>query len=145
MSQKQEIDTLKKLATSDLLVDLRSRPGKPFRELLVSDIGMAVTRDIARNFGGNGTRALRSSIQTVSSALGIRDLRKWDSRERIALERWCPMLALIPGLDGWSRRDKRALIEVIRAKAARNEKSFVGLMQKHKRFREALLNISEFE
>jgi hypothetical protein len=87
-SYRSDIRTLKKLALSDLLVDLRPKPRRPFSELLVSDIGMAVTDDIARNFGGDGRRALRNSLKAVSSALGIRFPGKLAANELLAFERF---------------------------------------------------------
>ena len=144
-SYRSDIRTLKRLALSDMLVDLRPKPRRPFKEMLVSDIGMAVTEHIARNYRSDSVRALRNSLKAVKSVLGIRNLNKWPVNERVAFERWCPMLTLIEDLNNWNMRDKRKLIEIIKAKADIKEKRFVGLMQKHAKFQESLLKIAQSE
>ena len=144
-SYRSDIRTLKRLALSDMLVDLRPKPRRPFKEMLVSDIGMAVTEHIARNYRSDSVRALRNSLKAVKSALGIRNLNKWPVNEHVAFERWCPMLTLIEDLNNWNMRDKRKLIEIIKAKADIKEKRFVGLMQKHAKFQESLLKIAQSE
>ncbi len=141
-SYRCDIKTLKRLALSDLLVDLRPKPRKPFRELQVTKIGMAVTEMIAADFGGDANKAFRDSKRRVLSALGITDLNKWPGDERLCFDRWCPLLNLIGDLNDWNNRDKRRLIEIIRAKGARREKRFVALMQKHKELQEALTELT---
>ena len=123
------------------MVDLRPKPRKPFKELLVSDIGMAVTENIAQDFNGDSGKALRSSIRKVSLELGIRNLKKWPVKERVAFERWCPMLALIPELGNWGAKDRKLLIEIIRSRAAEREKKYVALMQKHELLRESFTKL----
>jgi hypothetical protein len=137
-SYRCDIKTLKRLALSDMLVDLRPKPREPFRELLVTDIGMAVTNMIASDFRGDSRKALRSFGKYVLSALGVTDYGQWSVNERLQFERLCPLLALIGDLPEWRKGEKNRLIEIIKAKGARREKRFVSLMQKHKRFREAL-------
>ncbi len=141
-SYRSDIKSLKKLALSDMLVDLRSQPRRSFRELLVSDIGMAVTKMIAADFGSDGRKALGYAEKYALSALGITGLSKWSNNERLQFERWSPLLVLIGDLPEWSNKDKNRLIEIIKAKAAKREKRFVALMQKHNRFREFLIGLS---
>lgn len=141
-SYRTDLRTLKRLALSDLLVDLRSKPRKPFKELLVSDIGMAVTDYIAGNFGGDGARASRNSIKKVSNQLGVGKLNKWTTGERIAFERWCPMLALIDDLGDWNKKNKHLLIEIIKSRAAEREKNYTSLMRRHRNLQEALAKIA---
>lgn len=52
--------------------------------------------------------------------------------------RACP---LVPSLSSWGREDKRALLKIIRAKSAANEMRYARLLQKHRRLREALLEL----
>jgi hypothetical protein len=137
-SYRCDIKTLKRLALSDMLVDLRPKPRKPFRELPVTDIGMAVTRMIASDYGGDSRKSLKSSGKYVLNALGVTDYGQWSVNERLQFERLCPLMALIGDLPEWRKGEKDRLIEIIKAKGARREKRFVSLMQKHKRFHEAL-------
>jgi len=141
-SYRSDIKTLKKLALSDLLVDLRPKPREPFRELLVSDIGMAVTKMIASDFEGDSQKALMNSRKYLLSALEITGLNKWSDNERFQFERWCPLLALIRDLSDWSKRDKDRLTGIIKAKAAKREKRFIALMQRHEKFQKALTKLT---
>ncbi|UCE66029.1 MAG: hypothetical protein JSU85_14440 [Candidatus Zixiibacteriota bacterium] len=141
-SYRCDIKTLKRLALSDMLVDLRLKPREPFRELLVAAIGMAVTKMIAADFASDGRKALRYAKKYALSSLGITGLSKWTDNERLQFERWSPLLVLIRDLREWSKNDKNLLIEIIRAKAAKREKRFVAIMQKHNRFREFLIGLS---
>jgi hypothetical protein len=47
----------------------------------------------------------------------------------------------VPSLSSWSREEKRALLKIIRAKSAANEMRYARLLQKHRRLREALLEL----
>jgi hypothetical protein len=48
-----------------------------------------------------------------------------------------PALDAIPDLARWSRTDRAALAEVVRAKAGRDERRYLRLMQRHRRLRAA--------
>ncbi len=142
-SYRCDLKTLKKLALSDMLVDLRPRPRRPFKELPVADIGLAVTDNMARrNFGDNET-AIKESLKYVRRALKIGSLKGWSQNERIQLERWSPLLYSIDGLSGWRQKDKRALVALIKAKAAKREKKYVALLQKHNAFQRSLERLAE--
>jgi len=140
-SYRCDIKTLRKLALSDMLVDLRPRPRRRFRELPISGIGMAVTGMIARDFGGDSGKALRSAGEKVISALEITDFGRWSKSDRLQFERLCPLLALIEDLSRWSKNEKKGLIVIIKSKGAKREKKYVALMQKHKKLQAALARL----
>jgi hypothetical protein len=48
-----------------------------------------------------------------------------------------PALGAIPDLARWTREERRAAADVVRAKAGRNERRYLRLMQRHRRLREA--------
>jgi len=137
-SYRCDIKTLRKLALSDMLVDLRPRPRKPFEEMRIADIGMAVTKTIARDFGGDSRKALKSAGKRVLSALEITDFGRWSGNDRLQFERLCPLLALINDLPRWSKKEKKGLVDIIKSKGAIREKKYVALMQRHKKLQEAL-------
>jgi hypothetical protein len=142
-SYRSDLRTLKRLALSDLLVNLRSGSEEPFRELRAADIGMAVTRMIASDFGCDSQKALRSAGKFVISSLGITDYRRWSKNERQQFERLAPLLAVIKDLPEWSKKDKKILLRIIKSRAAIREKGFVQLMQRHKRLKDSLTAISK--
>jgi hypothetical protein len=135
---RTDIKTLKRLALSDLVIDLRSEGEKPYEELLVTKIAFALTRMIAEKYGGDGRKAESDSIRFAKSLLGAGNLKSWTASERLQFRRWSPLLALIPDLPEWRISEKRHLLRIIRSKAARGEKEYVRLLQDHRRLHRAL-------
>ncbi len=45
---------------------------------------------------------------------------------------------ILPGLEGWSREERRALVGVVRAKGGRRESEFVARFDGHRRLRRAI-------
>jgi hypothetical protein len=50
-------------------------------------------------------------------------------------------LAQISDLARWSARDRRALVEIVRAKGGHHEADYLRRMQVHRRLRRALLRL----
>jgi hypothetical protein len=50
-------------------------------------------------------------------------------------------LSLVRDLPQWSKREKEALEKIIRAKSGPEESSYLKLMQKHPRLREAIIRL----
>jgi hypothetical protein len=90
---RSDIKTLKKLALSDMVIDLRPKIEKPYKELLVSRIAFALTHMIAEKYNGDGSKAERNSVRFAKSVLGISSLKSWTVSERLQLRRWSPLLA----------------------------------------------------
>ena len=62
--------------------------------------------------------------------------------EREAWERWSPLVRILPGVESWSARERRALAAVIRAKGGAHESDFVGRFDRHDKLRRALLELA---
>lgn len=103
----------------------------------VRNLGLAVSRRMAERFDGDAARARAASVQYVARALEVRpDNLKQD--ERRAFENLALVLALIDDLDQWTRREKKALVQIIRAKAGASEADYARLMQSHEKLRDWL-------
>jgi hypothetical protein len=50
-------------------------------------------------------------------------------------------LSLIPGLDQWTRAEKRALAAIVQAKQSAPESGYLRLMQRHPKLRAAFLRL----
>ncbi|MGO9086058.1 MAG: hypothetical protein ACLQBK_12590 [Candidatus Sulfotelmatobacter sp.] len=114
-------------------------PG-PWDTFSARNLALRVNRRMAREFDGGSTRIREASVQEIARALGINPAR-WTPAERRSLENWSLVLALIPGLQRWSREEKRSLIQIIRAQSAPNEMRYLRLTQHHARLREQLLRL----
>jgi len=141
-SYRCDLRTLKKLALSDMVIDFTPNAVKPYVELQVTDIGVAVTRNIAADFGGDGEKARISLSRQVAKALGISGLSKWSPLAGTRFGEWSLLLGMIPDLEHWSKEDKSKLISLIKAKADILETVYVNGLQKHKRLRRALVELA---
>lgn len=74
--------------------------------------------------------------------LGFRSLRGFSPHERLWWERWSPLVVALPGVARWTPAEKRALVDLIRAKAARREQEFAAQLDRHRALRRALLRLS---
>lgn len=101
-------------------------------------MGVAATALLSRRFPAAVDRGDRACAQEARSRLGIRTLAGWSASARIAFHRWAPVVLLLPGLEGWSRSERAALGDVIRAKGGRRESDFVQLFDAHPRLPGAL-------
>ncbi|MCA9726846.1 MAG: hypothetical protein R3E12_13355 [Candidatus Eisenbacteria bacterium] len=113
--------------------------------LPLANAGLAVTREMARRFGSDREAALEACRLEAAARLGIAPSRGRRAGvvgsspgERRAWDRWAPLVTVLPGLDRWSRAEKRALVEVIRAKGGRRESEFVHRFDRHRKLRAAL-------
>ena len=122
--------TLRRLAKSDMLLATDGTPPERFRDVQIRAVGLAVTRAIRLRAGGDRAAALARAVRTVGRALGAADVP----------ERFAPVAALVPDLGRWERAERRALLELLKAKEAPRERAFVLASQRHTRWRRWLLD-----
>ena len=104
------------------------------------NLGLAVNRRMAREFGGDASRIRAASERRVARALGLSP-RRLSPLERRAFSSLALVLDLIPDLSRWPRAERDALAAIVRAKASRSERLYLRLMQKHDRLRRALIRL----
>jgi hypothetical protein len=114
-------------------------PG-PWDTFSTRNLGLLVNRRMARDFAGDPRRIRQASTAAVTRALKINPAH-WTPAQRQSLENWSTVLALIPGLARWSAQEKQGVVEIIRAKSARNEMLCLRLTQHHPRLRAELLRL----
>jgi hypothetical protein len=129
--------TLKRFAEAHMFYELSAESGD-WEQFSTRALGIRVNRRMAREFGGDIAAIGQASVRSISRALGIPAAR-WSEAERRALENWALVLAEIPQLDRWVSSEKKRLVQIIRAKAARDEMKYLRLLQAHPRLRGELL------
>ncbi|HEY6929190.1 MAG TPA: hypothetical protein VJA66_05890, partial [Thermoanaerobaculia bacterium] len=138
--------TLKRLATANVLLEPLRRRSEiangqsewdPFH---IRNLGLAVNRRMAREFGGDAERMRRAALRRVSSILGA-ELDRWPDPARRAFDGLALVLDLIRDLPRWTQNEKRDLLAIVRAKAGSDEVRYLRLMQRHARLRGALLRL----
>jgi hypothetical protein len=133
---------LEKLAESDLYLTLgRSSTAIP-DDFPVADLSLKVTRMIGERFDGDRDRAVSECSAAVARALGCRSWKRWSPAERQWFARLSLVMALIPRLDRWSSQDKRALVEIMRAKGGVREAEYARLVARNRKLRRVLEKVA---
>ena len=126
--------TLLKLAEWHLYFELdgaRSHGLPPIQEVLRRGI-LALAED------GGGEKAEQACEQAALARTDLKSLDGFTAGERLAWKRWAPIVASMPEVMRWSPAERRALGDVVRAKGARRETTFVEQFAKHPKLARAL-------
>ncbi len=129
---------LKLLASENLYFHLGKERDDAIGLLELPNVGLQVTDMLARRFGSDRERAEAALILEARDLLRLGSLSGWSEGERLAFRRWAPLVAILPGVARWSKAEKRALAEVVRAKGGRRESDFVRLFDRHRKLRRAV-------
>jgi len=127
---------LRKLAEHRVFFDLDPQRPHPLPPLV--PLGMRVARLLSERGGADRQAAVEECSRDALRRCGVESLRGFTSAERDAWRRWAPIVALLD-VEGWSRAERSALADVIRAKAARSERDYVERYNAHPRLDAALL------
>ncbi len=137
--------TLKKLAASEVFLSLGKQRDDVLGVLPLANVGLCVTRYLADRFGADRAGATKDCSEEVRTLLGVRTLQGFTAGERLAWQRWAPLIMILPGVKSWPRASKRALVEVVRAKGGRRESDYAHLFNRHRRLRRAIRTLAEQE
>ena len=122
------------------------QPGAPRTDVLgaipTDAIGLKVTDSVVSRFGSDRELATEVLGDEAADRLGCPAWRRLPAGERMFWERWAPIVALLPQIDEWSSAEKRALVEIIRAKGGRRESDFVARFDAHPRLGAALVALA---
>ncbi len=130
------------LAAQYMFLQLEGKRSDVLGKLSLGNIGLRVTDYLAARFGGDREGGLDVCEIEAATLLGLRSPKKLPRGERLAWRRWAPLVLAIPGLSRWTRGQKSALREVMRAKGGRSEADYVRLFDRHARLRSALLDLA---
>jgi hypothetical protein len=137
--------TLNRLSSRNMFFFL-GRPRIDIRGIIsLENIGLAVSRYLALRFGADRERAMQVCEKEAARLLGIRSFRGFTSGERLAWNRWSPLILTLPGVERWTREEKHALAKVARSKGGRWESNYVRLFDAHRKLRRALLKLAKRE
>jgi hypothetical protein len=129
--------TLRALAESHLLFDFdRSRsPRVPS----AAELGLRVCAGLAARAGRDRERVLEECSRETMRLTGVRSLRGFSAGERLAWQRWSPLVIFaLPRVSRWSPAERRELARVIRAKGGRDEYEFIARFAAHTKLQRSL-------
>jgi hypothetical protein len=132
---------LRQLAAGHLLYEAPSAPHpSEWDNFRVPNIGLAVQRRLAHQFGGGERKPREALVTSVAQELGVKptDL---SASEQGAFSDLALVLAMIPDLSRWSKEEKSAIRQIVRAKTGTDELRYVKLLQSHQKLRDGLRTI----
>ena len=132
--------TLRKLAAHHAFYEFGDGQRELWDAFSTRNLGFAVQREIASKFGSDPNKMREAAVARLSGVLDI-DPAGLNQDERTAFDDFAPLLWLVQDLSSWSKQEKGALAEVIRAKAAKDEVEYLRQLQRHHRLKAALLRL----
>jgi len=138
--------TLRRVAEGHAFYELPGSEAGAWDGFSTRKIGLRVNRRMTEKFGGNLERFKKAAAKRLTRLLSLPEKPEEAPGDRFG--DFAMMADLIPDLGSWSRSEKKALLEVIRAKMGSNEMRYLHLLQGHERLREELLKLGserEFE
>lgn len=139
-SYRSSARTLERLVTHNVLYEVPGSPRGEWGRFHIRNLGLAVNRRMARDFGGDVRRLRSSAERRVGRALGL-DPGRLAPPERRAFSELALVLDLVPELSRWSRAERDALGAIVKAKARGLERRYLRLLQRHPRLRTALVGL----
>jgi hypothetical protein len=130
---------LRRLVTRNLLYEADPARAGEWDRFHVRNIGLAVQRRMRVRYGGDPERARRQASSRVARLLGGR-LSESEAFPELAL-----VLDLVTDPPRWNRGERDALVEIVGAKAGREEIRYLRLLQRHERLRRALIRLGSAE
>jgi hypothetical protein len=138
---RTDADTLNELSSENMYFYLEGPREDVMGEVSIGDIGLLISRTLAERFGADREKAVKTYAAEAGRRLGLRSRRSRSPCEKLAWERWSPLVMAIPGIERWRPEDKRSLVRLIRAKGGTRESDFVRLFNKHRRLQQSLLRL----
>lgn len=132
--------TLRRLAASHVFYELPGSEAGAWDRFSTRNVGLQVNARMARAFGGEAARMRTASARQLTKILGV-NAASWTPLEITGLNNFAVALGMVRDVPSWSRDEKDALVQIIRAKGARDEMKYMHLTQRHEKLRKALLRI----
>lgn len=142
---RSSISTLERLTSEPVFLDCAGRRESAMGRLDLGQVGLRVSDYLARRFGADRETAIRTCAGEAAALLDLRSLRELSRGERIAWDRWAPLVCLLPGVRRWSEKERRDLARVIRAKGGPHESDFVLRFDRHPKLGCAVRKLAEAE
>jgi hypothetical protein len=139
---RTSLATLRKLVRANLFLQAGSSRRDVIGAIPTGAIGLRVSDYVQERIGSDRELATATLAAEAGSRLGVGGWRRLPAGERLFWERWAPLVALMPGLDGWTADERRDLATIIRAKGSRSERDFVARFDAHPRVGAALVALA---
>jgi hypothetical protein len=130
---------LRKLAAGHMLFELSDAGRGEWDQFQIRNVGLAIQRHMARDFGSEAQRIINHSVDFVGRNLGL-PARDGIRTERSARENFSLLLAMMP-IESWDASEKQLAVLMIDAKGSGDESRYLKLMQKHAPLRAEVISL----
>ena len=131
---------LRRLSKSHVVYELPEAERGAWDRFAMRNIGFAVQRRMARDFGGDAEAMRKAAVARLGRNLNANP-QKLKGHECTAFADFATVLGLVPDLARWSSEEKNTLRTIITTKANRSELRCMQLLQKHAWLRDAMLKL----
>jgi hypothetical protein len=131
---------LRRLSKAHVVYELPEVERGAWDSFAMRNIGFAVQRRMAREFGGDADAMRKAAVARLARNLNANP-QKLKAHEYTAFADFATVFGLVPDLARWSSEEIGALRTIIAAKAGRNEQRYMRLLQKHAQLRAAILKL----
>jgi hypothetical protein len=131
---------LRKLANGHIFYEFADAPRGLYDTFSTRNIGLAVQQRMAPSYDCNLERMHRATTASLASTLQV-NADDWSAPEHESFSNFAYALSLIPEIANWPQEQKQQLVQAIRAKAAPEEKDYLGLLQKHESLKDVLVRL----
>ncbi len=107
----------------------------------LGNAGLRIGEFLAANYGADREKGIRACAAEAVKLLGVRSTARFTQDQRLWWKRWSPLVVLLSGVKRWSAANRRALVDVIKAKGGKSEIDFVQKFNRHKPLQRALLKL----
>ena len=143
-SHRTSMRTLRRLAEGHVFYEFGDAPRGLYDRFSTRNIQLAVQSHMAKCYGGNLARMREATTQALSRYLGM-DISDWNDNERAAFENFAYVLSMMPEVADWSAWDRSSLRDIIRGKAAAEEREYLQLLQSHELLKRAMVRLGSRE
>ncbi len=138
-AKKSARATLMDLAKGDLVLDLPGfDPRDEFPESMLAAASAQATRVLSAPSGATRKQSERAIAKSVAERLGAGAIASWPAAERRAFSDLAPIVAIADNIADWSKDERRAVVDMMRAKGRPQECSFALVAAKNERLFRAL-------
>ncbi len=138
---RSPLAVMRRLTRSNLELRLSGDEATPWPD--PAFLSLAATEWIGRTFAGDRAAAEAATLQRLRAVFEVDDDATWPPGERYSFRALSILVAMIADLERWSPRERRDCLALMRAKGAKDETLYFKLIQRHPRFRDALVRILE--
>jgi len=131
--------TLRKLASGHMLFEMPGKESREWDRFEVRNIGLAVQRRMASEFGGDPDKLLRYTSQFAEAKLGVSRLR--DENQLKLFNDLAIALATATDVRHWSEDEIKSVARIFLAKSGAGEAQYLKQMQKHALLRASLIKL----